>query len=418
MAKAENNHNFSGASDMTTLSEGMARALNFMDSSRLSTPQATTLRGSLSLRSTISTTSSFTNRLERATKSADERGEYGIIGRGSGGTVFEIPGTEHAIKKGSNTQTMWNDFLLTNKVHNSFAETRDLLQEKFPQYVIPRTASCIDFWLPDCISYWSTNLQRYPASHRDAGAAFLVDRILPLPQPQRDILIDKYFDEDEKVREEARHDENNQCCLVRIYLGENESEEQSDLAYDSLQNFEMRLNMVRDCLGDAALLAAEIAIALAVIHWQAQIDAMDCEFVLGSSIATPPDHRKPFTLDSNTNQLPKPRNLTLRTFNRREIHLWALDFDKASPIKLTPQEVDDKLVPAFMSNDPYYPRPDVDEGLWEHFSTVYLKASHVILSNRKLGNSTIMGLPRRFLRKVEARIEENEGNDLEVTFGN
>ena len=40
-----------------------------------------------------------------------------------------------------------------------------------------------------------------------------------------------------------------------------------------------RLNMVSESSQDPQSLATRIAIALAIIHWQAQIDAMDSEFV-------------------------------------------------------------------------------------------------------------------------------------------
>lgn len=62
----------------------------------------------------------------------------------------------------------------------------------------------------------------------------------------------------------------------------------------------------------------------------------------------------------------------------RSTHVWVLDFDKATTIDFTANDVDKKLVPAFLGNDPYYPRPDVDEELWEEFSRVYLRASQVI----------------------------------------
>ena len=300
--------------------------------------------------------------------------------------------------------TLWNDFLLTNRVHLAFAESRDLLQDIFPQYVIPRCPSCISFKTPDAKEYWEAYIERYPATHRATGAAFVVDKIPSLTREQREELIDRYFDEDEKVREEAKGDECNRHCLVRIYLGENESEEQSTEAYNSLENFPMRLNMVEDCSQDKDVLAAEIAIALAMIHWQAQIDAMDTEFVLGSSSGTLPERREPVTFDDDSIELPGPRNVDVRMFKRRELNPWVLDFDKASRIQLTEEDVDKRLVPAFLGNDPYFPRPDVDKDLWDHFSTVYCRASHAILSERNV-DGPIIDLPRRFLQKVEAMVE-------------
>lgn len=48
--------------------------------------------------------------------------------------------------------------------------------------------------------------------------------------------------------------------------------------------------MVKDLKLDKFALAAEMGIALAVVHWQAQVDAMDTEFVLG--ITAPYERRR------------------------------------------------------------------------------------------------------------------------------
>ena len=37
---------------------------------------------------------------------------------------------------------------------------------------------------------------------------------------------------------------------------------------------------------DQISIAAEMAICLAIVHWQAQVDGMDMEFVLGTPAAT------------------------------------------------------------------------------------------------------------------------------------
>jgi len=56
-----------------------------------------------------------------------------------------------------------------------------------------------------------------------------------------------------------------------------------------------------------------------------------------------------------------------------------LDFDRATSIELTRDDEDTKLVPAFLGNDPYYPRPDGDRELWKEFAETYLEASCCIL---------------------------------------
>ena len=89
-----------------------------------------------------------------------------------------------------------------------------------------------------------------------------------------------------------------------------------------------------------------------------------------------------------------------------------LDFDKATSIKFTKEDVDKRLVPAFLGNDPYFPRPDVDEQLWEEVSSVYLKASRLILESKK-AIASVVELPQRFLRMVLETVKEHENWNAE-----
>ncbi|KAL8855891.1 MAG: hypothetical protein Q9178_007456 [Gyalolechia marmorata] len=247
-------------SQSTILPESLHRALDFDASlpQPLGTPRDI-LRRHLSVRSVVSTAPSFAECLNRASRDIE------VIGLGSCGSVFAIPGTEEAIKKGSDVHSMWNDFRLTNSVHNAFAEVRNLLQDTFPNNTIPRVPGCTGFYMPDH-DFWPDNSQRFPSDHQQVGAAFTV-----------------------------KNDRENSACLVRVYLGENES----NPFYDSLLNFPLRLNMIEDLKLDIEALADEMAIALAVIHFQAEIDAMDTEFVLGSATATPAEMRTPELRDDN-----------------------------------------------------------------------------------------------------------------------
>ena len=93
-----------------------------------------------------------------------------------------------------------------------------------------------------------------------------------------------------------------------------------------------------------------MAIGLTIMHWQAEVDAMDTGFVLGSAAG------KPLTYLSIENfQAVEPFSTPSRVFKSRSTHLWIIDFNKASPISFTKQDIDNKLVPAVTSNDPYFP---------------------------------------------------------------
>ena len=120
----------SEASNSTTLSEGLSRAMRFStlaEQDLRSSDESSfglgsdedpwqALKRTLSVKSVISTSSSNASRMQRASAATD-RGEFRTIGLGSCGSVFEIPGTELAYKKGSVASDMWMDFCLTNRVH-------------------------------------------------------------------------------------------------------------------------------------------------------------------------------------------------------------------------------------------------------------------------------------------------------------
>ena len=331
-----------------------------------------------------------------------------VIGLGSCGTVFEVPGKGLAFKKGTWELDIWNDFCLTNKVHNAINQVRTSLQEAFPESTIPLTPLCHEYHAFDDNTFWSANLHLFPASHRNKQPLFTVDRILPLPGQTRMDLIEEYFDQDESIQQEAKEDRDNEDCLVRIYLGDRESNRQQSEVYDTLRNFPLRLNMMEQLELEVSELANEIAIGLAIVHWEAQVDGMDVEFVLGSSATW--DSERPNGYDDD---LAPPHTVKATNFNRGAVHVWMLDFDKATTIELKENDVDKKLVPAFLGNDPYYPRRQVDEELWDEFYISYLKASEVIL-RRKDVDERVLQLPQRFMREVlRVSMEHEDWNEEE-----
>ncbi|KAL8820833.1 MAG: hypothetical protein Q9223_001025 [Gallowayella weberi] len=409
----------------TTPSESLAGAFTLEDLSRSrpmsaipsEAPKEVTGEGPseslgryLSGRSIISPTSSFAERLNRA---MNEGHDYIEIGLGTCGSVFELPGTEIAVKKGKDTKALWNDFKLTSAVYAAFRNVKNALQDSFPEHTIPKVPQCTTFLRPQTLA-----VKRFPVPHREPGAGIFMDRIPPLPEVIREHLINEYFDPE--TIDEAQNNEGNKACLVRVYLGEREpvkklGEPKPDkIFYDSLRNFPLRLNMMEDLDINVQALADEIAIALAVIHWQAQVDAMDAEFVLGSSCNKPDEPRTWMPPDDEE----EPYDVHVLDFATRSIHLWVLDFDKAKKIEPTKNAIHENLVPSFIGNDPYYPRPDIDYDLWVRFGNTYIKASRIILK-RKGAKSSMLKLPQMFLDAVEAKIKEHENWDAEkdIVFG-
>ena len=291
MSRAD--RDFSGESNSITLSEEITRAMKHTTLTESTTaalpeesdePPNELLKRALSTKSVISTPSSFATRMQRAaSQSGLERQPVRVIGLGSCGSVFEMPGTALAFKKGTSAPAIRRDFGLTNKVHNAVRDVRTMMQEAFPDSTIPKTPLCHEYHPTDDEEFWSRHIKRFPAGHRSKQPLFVVDRILPLPQKTREGLINTYFDEDEEIQQEAKDDPDNKDCLVRIYLGERESIRQQSEPYDTLRNFPLRLNMMEDLEIEVLQLAKEMAIGLAIMHWQAHVDGMDVEFVLGRS---------------------------------------------------------------------------------------------------------------------------------------
>ena len=411
-------------SDGTTLSEAMERALTFVEMSpanaeALVESPKEVLQRTFSTRSVISTTSSFATRMQAAStpRPLSATVPYRVIGLGSCGSVFEIPGTEFALKKGPDAMAISNDFILTNRAHAAVDACKGILEQYFSPLTIPRTPACWDFY-PPTSDYWTQNLIRFPLGHNTRASMFRVDRILPLPQASREALIKLFFEDDEAAQEAARKDPENKDCLVRIYLGERESEDSQGDCYDDLRNFPLRLNMMEELGLDTNQLAKEMALGLAILHWSARLDAMDTEFVVGSAATW--EKQRP-TLVTNA-ALPITQDIRSVNFHRRSTHLWMLDYDKAHSIALTPEDVDRYLVPACRGNDPYFPDPLIDKELWSAFADTYCEASEIVLrASIKAGEDAeqAMKLPKMFVDGVVASAKRAAEWDAEqsVVFG-
>ncbi|KAL8692871.1 MAG: hypothetical protein Q9218_002194 [Villophora microphyllina] len=237
------------------------------------------------------------------------------------------------------------------------------------------------------------------------------NEILDTLPPLREELIRRYFFDDEETQAEARDDDENKDCLVWPLLGQ-EEEYEKEREHDTLRNFPLSLNLAVDMDLDINRLATEMAIGLAIIHWQAEINAMDMEIALGSR----PSSDQPISGESTKPveaQLAKPLN-----FRRRPIHMWMLDFDKAKRFNLTKADVENELVPAFLSNERYYPRPQVDQKLWDVFEEAYLAASRVVMNHRKFAGD-LLELPEYFITALlkQNKITEEFDAERDIVFG-
>ncbi|KIW14921.1 hypothetical protein PV08_07706 [Exophiala spinifera] len=352
------------------------------------------LRRTLSTGTAVATASSSAQRMDLCRPPSPETQlAFRDIGRGSCGSIFEVPGAPYAIKKGSNVAAIWNDFNLTNLAYNSHIKCLFLFRDDFPNHQVPRSPLARFFNSPES-SWWETNMSCFPEADRVRAAAFHLDRILPVTKETREAIVQTYFEPDRSTQRQVLSNIDNKDCLVRVYFGENSPSDELYDSSDTLRNFPLYVDRAQELKLDIDKLAEEMALGLAVLHWEAQIDTQDVEFVIGTSTTTvlssyQPDHRR----------LPPPVS-TFDDFGKREIQMWMLDFDKATQVALSDTDIVQKYFVAVTGNDPYFPHPQLNLKLWQTFSQAYLQASKVILKTKRVGNS-MLELPGMLIQRWE-----------------
>ncbi|KAJ9639730.1 hypothetical protein H2204_003523 [Knufia peltigerae] len=398
----------SDESTATTLSQRIQRSLRLED--LLSTSPEVTLQRTLSSGTAISTASSFAQRMNLARfPPSGTQVTFRDIGRGSCGSIFEIPGTSYAIKRGSNVSSIWNDFNLTNLAYNSYIKCLFLFRADFPNREIPRSPLARFFNSPES-PWWDTNISYFPEGDRTKAAAFYLDRILPVTKEMREAIVQTYFSPDQSTQQQVLGNINNKDCLVRLYFGQNAPASELYDSSDTLRNFPLYLDRAQQLKLDMDRLAEEMALGLAILHWEAQIDTQDVEFVIGTS-TTPvlssyhPDNRR----------MPPPVS-TVDDFSQREIQMWMLDFDKATQVELNEGGIVQKYFVAVTGNDPYFPHPRLDTGLWETFRRAYLRGSQIILKTKRV-DKYVLGLPSKLIQRWEEwgdiSMEDDEDDPFE-----
>jgi anti-sigma28 factor (negative regulator of flagellin synthesis) len=410
------------------------------------------LKRVLSVRSVLSTDSSFAERME-ALKDADPKNmKLSVIGIGSFGVVFEIPGMEWCLKKTLvNPLHLWTEFVngkIVSEAVNGDALKVILKSGEFDNALMPRVPKYYcSFGMGDVEStehWFKQHGHLFPAdgSSQKPGPVIGLERIMPLPKIIRHSLIRHYFKPEEQ--NEALADVKNKACICRPYLGSTSDEVKSDKRERerrTLQNFPLYLDMLDELEMDAFTIARDMALGLAAGHWSARIDMMDVEFVIGSrQHLTIPDLAPLSKVDeeaARSKSTHRVRNMSTAVANQRQapsfhnraIQLWMIDFDKVSTLNTTVEKGSyeaniDKLVYATRATDgPYHPRvlarTQKEWNLWLAFAKTYINASRTILNaqlqpSRDAGVSMrkeeelVLKRPSRVINKwMEAECREN-----------
>ncbi|EQK98281.1 hypothetical protein G6O67_005117 [Ophiocordyceps sinensis] len=321
------------------------------------------------------------------------------IGRGTCGTVYDMGSTNRAIKLGSSAKDLLRDYQQTATARRAVNEWAAALVTHFEakglRISVPKMPRCYEFHT-DCAEVVKRHEEELASddvcSSSDSDISeiertkpgFIMERIPAIPHCAREALVKEFFDEED--HDYFLHDMDSLDCLVRLYFGQ----EDNGAAISDLRNFPLYTDQMDDIGLDTKTLVTELAVGLAIVHWGAELDAMDSEYVLASS--------SPYLSRSRTSNL----DLTVGDaaeptpdITRRDTCIWILDFDKASFLDLDDHdETVRRLVVATSGNDPYFPRVDLNEERWLQFREAYVEASEVILTARAARGEIERGLSR------------------------
>ncbi|KAK3319982.1 hypothetical protein B0T19DRAFT_404513 [Cercophora scortea] len=219
-----------------------------------------------------------------------------------------------------------------------------------------------------------------PGKPKMMANALYTSHIPPLSKHVRDALVELYCPVEK--RDSVHADPANIDCLVRVYLGRRRRIGAPAPPNFALRNYNLHLDQMVDLGLPVVRLAAAMGEALADMHWGANVDAFDVEFVLGGPA-------------------PDPDSAPSRS-GVRVADLWLLDFNLCSVFDVEKvhengklSELVDHLVYAYFANDPYYPRPTQDDGsggrvgvvnvdllVWNAFKKEYLGRSREIFRSQ------------------------------------
>jgi hypothetical protein len=345
----------------------------------------------------VSTTSSSACRMQGF---VGKDGVYRSIGAGSCGKVFEQPGSICALKASNvDNDSLWNDYQMHTRVVNGFSDLKTPKDLHIPQVFY--------FVNPNDEEWWIDHESNFPAELQGNRRNVLcTERILPLPEAVRNMLIDKFCPD--HLKEKARTEPSNKDCLARVYLGKRKDKDRvKPPMFFSLRNFNLFLDQLEELKVPGLVKMAELmGMALAVMHWQIGIDADDVEFVLGSSPLYPTEPR-PLS-PSQVSSLPKNTSTWKQTnFKKRAIHLWMLDFNRCKNITKDEQGLKN-AVQAFYRNDPYFPRPlgstSIDHELWDAFVNGYVTVADEVLAEED--DDWVKALPKKFVEQCIAEQQQ------------
>jgi hypothetical protein len=312
-------------------------------------------------RTTIGTSTRFTMSPSSA--------NYRCIGKGFCGSIWTLEvdqdnnSQQTVIKRedGGPGRSVANDHVMHLKLLNSALQHPPLMPLSIPQ--------CHEL-IQQSDAWWDTCLHKFPTGY-SACRAVISERIPKVPRPISDKIVDLFCAGNTSLSEFVKSNPDDDSCLIRPYLGRRrrhgqEGGTKSRFQRFSLRNVPLHLDQMEALSLNINAYAETMAEALALMHWAAQIDANDVEFVLA-----PP--------------APQSKHAPSSAFQSEYLgvhKMWILDFDCCRSMQMDETGVEQACT-AFFKNDPFYPKPGTgkaaDEDLWIVFKQRFLQCSHRIL---------------------------------------
>lgn len=381
---------YSGAS---SIARDAKIARLFLDATELGLmTDSSILQRSLSLKSTISTTSSFSRRFQNARFRPDLQ-EINQIGSGLQGAVFEVVGKSLVLKKeypGNEVRpsNLRHEYIIHCDVSAAFeryqSATHNMVHVPKPHDFISKANN---------VAFWDEVLPKLPQVYRTRGDVVTMERILPLPKVVRKALITHLCGREQNLTvpdiEVLLNNPSNKHCLARVYLGKSTGPINSDNSI-LLRNFPLYLGFMEEIGMDSLTLASEIGKAYAILHWGAAINGDDVEFVLGTS----------------TSDVPRAL-VESPDLQHRAVGLYLLDFGQCETVDLTQDS--DAVYQAFKAamvtgdNQLFIPHYSTSPALFATFKKGYIDAGNIILADKRLHGKFSMA---DFLQEYEEYAED------------
>jgi hypothetical protein len=200
------------------------------------------------------------------------------IGMGRCGTIWELGDLVLKTAQPGKALALWRDCCNHKRVLEAFQQVHMDLRRNIN---VPSWESWVQ---PGRDVFWEDLRASFPEDF-EPTYGLLTTRIQPLSAPVREALFDHFAPREMRnAKAKARFLETpaNKDCLVRLYLGRRAQHFGSCFR---LRNFDLMANEMEDLGLDTVEYARIMASALAILHWEAGLDADEVEFVLGRSPA-------------------------------------------------------------------------------------------------------------------------------------